>query len=218
MALYRRTTGVNLAEALAECPIVAILRGICPDEVEAIADALVSSGIRAIEIPLNSPDALAGIERLSRSGIGPMIAGAGTVLSAEEVRQCADAGALFTVSPNTDRAVIEIARACGLAAVPGFLTPTEAFAAIAAGASALKLFPSDAVKPGYVDSLRAVLPPEMTIVATGGVSASSISVWRERQNIAFGVGGSLYRPGWDAGKVADKAIKMVGAVAALWEG
>ncbi|MBX3595836.1 2-dehydro-3-deoxy-6-phosphogalactonate aldolase [Sphingomonas sp.] len=203
---------MNLAEALSECPVMAILRGVHPDEIETVADALVSSGIRAIEIPLNSPDALTSIDRLSRSGIGPAIVGAGTVLATRSVHECADAGARFIVSPNTDRAVITTAQSNGMATVPGFLTPTEAFAAIEAGATMLKLFPAEAVKPEYVDSLRAVLPPGMMIVVTGGISASSVSAWKGRHHIAFGVGGALYRPGWNAIRVADSATGIVEAV------
>ncbi|MEZ5679836.1 MAG: 2-dehydro-3-deoxy-6-phosphogalactonate aldolase [Erythrobacter sp.] len=206
---------MTLHTALAKCPIMAILRGVRPNEVAAIGEVLFAAGIRAIEIPLSSNEALASIEVLSRSAIGPMVIGAGTVLTVEAAKACAEAGAQFAVSPNTNSAVIAASRSSGMDSVPGYFTPTEAFAAIEAGATMLKLFPADLAGPGSVSALRAVLPSGMMIVATGGITPQSMAAWQGQANLAFGVGGGLYRPGWGAAQVAAHASEFVGSLGHL---
>ena len=206
---------MNLQAALADCPILAILRGVPPGEVEAVGEVLIAAGIRAIEIPLNSPEALASIGLLSRSSIGPKVIGAGTVLTVEAAKACAEAGARFAVSPNTDPAVVAAARSSGMASIPGCYTPTEALAAIEAGASMLKLFPADLAGPGYVGALRAVLPAGLMIVATGGVTPQSIAAWKGHVDLAFGVGSGLYQQGWSIARVAAQAAKFVAALGHL---
>ena len=146
---------------LVECPLIAILRGVRPDEVETIGDALVEGGIRIIEVPLNSPDPLDSIQRLSAQFAGRALIGAGTVLRIEQVAQVRKAGARLIVSPSTSPAVIAATVAAGMVSAPGYLTPSEAFAALEAGAHALRLFPADAVSPAVVRSQRAVLPKDL---------------------------------------------------------
>ena len=203
---------MNIETALSECPIMAILRGVSSREVEAIGEALVSAGVRGIEIPLNSPGALASINILVRSTIGPKVVGAGTVLSVDAAKACAEAGARFVVSPNCNPAVIRAARSSGMASVPGYFTPTEAFAAIEAGASMLKLFPANLAGPASVAALRAVLPVRAMIVATGGIDLRSLGDWQDQPDLAFGIGGALYRPGWDAATVARRAAEFVDTI------
>ena len=194
-------------------PLIAILRGITPADAPAVAQALIGAGITLIEVPLNSPDALTSIAALQQ-GLGDQaVFGAGTVLTTDDVARVADTGAGMIVSPNCDPAVIRATRAAGLASYPGIMTPTEAFAAIAAGATALKLFPGELIGPKGLRAMRAVLPPDMPLYAVGGVSADNMRDWLEAGAAGFGIGSSLYRPGDDAATVGARAA----AIAAAWD-
>lgn len=194
-----------LDQALQQLPLVAILRGVKPDEVEAIADALYGEGFRVIEVPLNSPQALDSIGRLARRLPGDALIGAGTVLSAESVRDVQIAGGKLIVMPHADAAVIRVAKARGMACVPGAATPTEAFAALQAGADALKLFPAELVTPPVVKAMRAVLPKELKLLPVGGITPETMAVYRKAGASGFGLGSALYAPGLDAPGVAQRA-------------
>ena len=190
---------------LAECPLVAILRGIKPDEAESIGDALVEGGIRIIEVPLNSPDPLESIARLSVRLAGKALIGAGTVLQPDQVAAIRDAGARLIVSPSTNAPVIAAAVAAGMVSCPGYFTPTEAFAALDAGAQALKLFPAEAASPAVLKAQRAVLPKDARVIVVGGVSPESMAPWLAAGANGFGLGSGLYRPGQSAAETLERA-------------
>jgi 2-dehydro-3-deoxyphosphogalactonate aldolase len=197
---------------LAELPIVAILRGITPDEVVPVGRALIAAGIRIIEIPLNSPDPFESIQLLS-SDAGPQaLIGAGTVLDVEDVKRVKNAGGQLIVSPNTDPAVIKAAVAAQMVSVPGYFSPSEAFAAIQAGAHAIKLFPAEAASPAVVKAQRAVLPHHFPLLVVGGVGAEDVSAWFAAGATGFGLGSALYRPGQSASQVQDQALHFVNAL------
>jgi 2-dehydro-3-deoxyphosphogalactonate aldolase len=196
---------------IAQAGLVAILRGLPPTDAEAVGEALVAAGIRAIEVPLNSPDPLESIRRLAARFGNASLIGAGTVLSAADVAAVAAAGARFIVAPNSDPAVIAVARAAGLQSVPGVFTPTEAFAALAAGADALKLFPAELSSPAGLRALRAVLPSGTAILPVGGVGPEQFAAWRAAGAAGFGLGSALYRPGDSAAEVGARAAAMVAA-------
>lgn len=191
--------------AFAACPLVAILRGLTPTEAPAIGDALVDAGFTLIEVPLNSPDPLASIGLLADRFAGRALVGAGTVLTVDQVDAVASAGGTLIVSPNTDTRVIAAAAARGLISLPGYYTATEAFAALAAGASALKLFPADAAAPAMLKAHRAVLPAGTRVLAVGGITPATMSPWRAAGADGFGLGSHLYRPGKPAAEVAQVA-------------
>ena len=195
-------------------PLIAILRGLTPPEAPAIARALIEAGLTRLEVPLNSPDALGSIRILARDFGGDAQIGAGTVLDAEQVARVAEAGGRMVLSPNCDPEVIRATRAAGLESYPGVMTPTEAFAALAAGATALKLFPGEVIGPRGLRAMRAVLPQGTGCWAVGGVSVETMSEWRAAGAVGFGIGTALYVPGDDAERVASKAR----AVVAAWEG
>ncbi len=196
-------------------PIVAILRGLRPDEAVPVAAALFDAGIRLIEVPLNSPDPFVSIAAIQRVYGDMALIGAGTVLDVTSVERLAETGARIMVTPNTDPAVIERAVALGLEPLPGFVTPSEAFRAIAAGARRLKLFPAVALGPAYLKAVRDVLPKHVKTWAVGGTDAGNIGDWIAAGAEGIGVGGALYRPGDDAVTVADKARSLVTAWRAL---
>ncbi len=201
----------DFAAAMARCPLVAILRGVRPDEVVAIADALVDEGFTLIEVPLNSPDPLSSIAAIAGRYAAPVLTGAGTVLSGRQVEQVRGAGGRLIVSPHTDEAVI--AASDGLVSLPGYMTPSEAFAALAAGASGLKLFPAEAASPAVLKAHRAVLPREVPVLVVGGISPESMGPWREAGAEGFGLGSSLYTAGATAAAVRDRARAFVAALA-----
>ncbi|MCL4186228.1 MAG: 2-dehydro-3-deoxy-6-phosphogalactonate aldolase [Rhodobacteraceae bacterium] len=191
--------------------LVAILRGVAPDEVEAVADVLLAAGIERIEVPLNSPRPYDSVARLARHCDNRALVGAGTVLSADEVTAVAAAGGRLVVAPNTDPAVIGAARAAGLEAIPGVFTATEAFAALTAGATALKLFPAAQLGPAGLAALRAVLPPATRVIAVGGVGAADFAAWAQAGVAGFGIGTALYVPGRSLADIAARAAGLVAA-------
>lgn len=196
---------------LAPTPLVAILRGVTPDEADSIAAVIVEAGFGAIEVPLNSPDPLVSIEIIARLFGDKVLVGAGTVLEPREVDEVAEAGARLVIAPNADRAVIERAAHLRLVALPGVATPTEAFAALKAGASALKLFPGEALGPDAVKAWRAVLPKETHLFPVGGVTLERITPYRRAGASGFGVGSALYKPGARVEDVARAAQAFVKA-------
>lgn len=202
-------------KAFSASPLVAILRGVTPEEVESIGEALVEAGFRLIEVPLNSPSPLDSIARLAARLKGRAMVGAGTVLSVEQVAQVQDAGGQIVVSPNTNADVIEATAAAGLVSLPGFATPSEAFAALDAGATALKLFPAEASSPLALKAARAVLPKDLAVLPVGGIEIDNMRPWLAAGASGFGLGSSLYKPGWTASEVGERARAFVEAVGRL---
>ena len=192
-------------------PVVAILRGIRPDEALPVATALVDAGIRIIEVPLNSPDPFDSIGTIQDRFGDRAAIGAGTVLDLASVEALAATGSRIMVTPNTDPAIIARAVALGLEPMPGFVTPSEAFAAIAAGAQRIKLFPAVALGPAYLKAIREVLPKHVRVWAVGGTGAANFGEWLAAGVEGIGVGGALYRPGDDAATVSAKATELVAA-------
>ena len=205
---------MKLEDALAETPLVAILRGVRPEEVVDIAEALYAAGVRVVEVPLNSPDPLESISRL-RAFDDRLVCGGGTVLRPGGVDAVAQAGGRIVVSPNTDAAVIRRAVERGLAPMPGFASATEAFCAIEAGARYLKLFPASTYGPGHLKALKAVLPPEAVVQPVGGVRPEDMAEWWAAGARGFGLGSELYKPGFTAAEVGERADKAVAAVRML---
>ena len=201
-------------ELFAICPLIAILRGVRPDEVEAIGDALVEGGVRIIEVPLNSPDPLDSIAKLSARLEGRALIGAGTVLKVEQIEPIRTAGGRLIVSPSTSPAVIAASVAAGMVSTPGYLTPSEAFIALEAGAHALKLFPAEAVSPAVVRAQRAVLPKELRLIVVGGIGADHLNSWFDAGANGFGLGSGVYRPGQTAAETLAKARVFQTALAA----
>jgi 2-dehydro-3-deoxyphosphogalactonate aldolase len=199
---------------LEEAPLIAILRGIQPNEAEAVGAALVEAGIRLVEVPLNSPDPFNSIARLVKRFGETALIGAGTVLAAEAVTELAKIGASLVISPNTDVSVISAARAAGLVAIPGAATPSECFTAIKAGASALKLFPMEMIGLTGVKAMKAVLPAEIPLIAVGGVGAANVVSFRAAGCQGFGLGSSLYKPGMRPDAVKAAALACLDALKA----
>lgn len=204
-----------LDAALKYLPLVAILRGVKPEEVEAIADALYAEGFRVIEVPLNSPNALDSIARLARRMPADAVVGAGTVLSVQAVADVDAAGGKVIVMPHADVEVIRAAKARGLFCVPGAATPTEAFAAVHAGADAVKLFPAELVTPTIVKAMRAVLPKDLRLLPVGGITPDNMTPYVKAGAAGFGLGSALYSPGLSAAEVAQRARAFVHAWRAL---
>ena len=200
----------KFSAAMAELPLVAILRGLKPSEAVPIGDVLVEAGFRLIEVPLNSPQPLESIATL-RKRCPQALVGAGTVLTAAEARDVAAAGGELVVAPNFEREVVAETVRLGMVSLPGIMTPTEAFAALAAGAHGLKLFPAELASPAVVKALLAVLPKGTKIVPVGGVGADNLGPWRAAGAAGFGLGSSLYKPGDDAVTVRATAAAVVSA-------
>ena len=192
-------------EVVARMPLVPIVRGIIPKDAVAVAEALFDGGLLCVEVPLNSPDALVSIAAMRAALDGRMLIGAGTVLTEKAVADVAKAGGQFVVSPNTAVPVIGATKRAGMASLPGFFTPSEAFAALAAGADALKLFPAEAGGPATLKAIMAVLPKGTPVMPVGGVSVASMPEWRAAGAAGFGIGGSIYKPGDDAEVVGKRA-------------
>ena len=208
------TMNDHFQNLFAECPLIAILRGVRPDEAEAIGEALLEGGIRIIEVPLNSPDPLDSIARLSARLEGRAMVGAGTVLRVDQIDPIRAAGGRLIVSPSTNTSVIAETVAAGLVSCPGFFTPSEAFAALDAGAHALKLFPAEAASPAVVRAQRAVLPKDVRLIVVGGVGPDSMGPWFAAGADGFGLGSGIYRPGQTPAETLDKAHAYQAALAA----
>lgn len=196
-------------------PLVAILRGLHPDESVAIGKALADGGFRVLEVPLNSPQPLESIRRLADALGEDYLVGAGTVMTAAQVEQVAAAGGRLIVMPHADTAVIRAAKAAGMICVPGVATPTEAFAAIAAGADGLKLFPAEQASPKVLKAWRAVLPPLLPVLPVGGISPDNMAPWVAAGAQGFGIGSALYAPGVDAEEIGRRAQAFASAWATV---
>jgi 2-dehydro-3-deoxyphosphogalactonate aldolase len=199
----------ELQRRLAECPLVAIIRGVTPDEVEAVGEAIWEAGIRIIEVPLNSPDPLESIRRLAGRMGERALVGAGTVLEVAQVQRVREAGGGIIVSPSTYTAVIEATVAAGMVSTPGFFTPSEAFDAIRAGATGLKLFPAEAASPAVVKAQRAVIPKDVPLLVVGGVKPDQMRPWIDAGANGFGLGSGVYAPGRSAEETGMRARAYV---------
>jgi len=196
---------------LQELPLVAILRGVTPQRVHGVAEALFAAGFRAIEVPLNSPEPLKSIEALAKHFGDRCLTGAGTVLTTQQADQVANAGGKLMVTPNTNPDVIARGVQRGLTVMPGFYTPSEGFAAIAAGAKYLKLFPASSGGIGHLQAMLAVLPKTIPVYAVGGVGAGNMSEWRKAGAAGFGLGSELFKPDFTDEEIATRAQRCVAA-------
>jgi 2-dehydro-3-deoxyphosphogalactonate aldolase len=194
-----------------ELDLIAILRGVLPERVAAIGDALYDAGIRAVEVPLNSPDPCASIGKLAARRSDWTI-GAGTVMNVEDVRRAHAAGARLILSPNFDAAVIACALQLGLQVMPGIATATEAFGALAAGTRQLKLFPAATYGPRHLEALRAVLPADVRVFPVGGIGAPDIPEWLKAGAAGFGFGSELFRPDYSVADIGHRAMAIVRAL------
>jgi 2-dehydro-3-deoxyphosphogalactonate aldolase len=200
---------VDLTRFLTRCDLVAILRGIRPEEAVPVGAVLAARGFAILEVPLNSPDPLASIAALVREFGSRMLIGAGTVMTEAQVADIAAVGGKLIVTPHADAAVVRAAKNRGLLAVPGFFTPAEAFAMLAAGADALKLFPAEGANPAMLRAMRAVLPSGTMVLPVGGIDASNMAAWRVAGAAGFGIGSAIYKPGDTADVVSAKALALL---------
>jgi 2-dehydro-3-deoxyphosphogalactonate aldolase len=198
-----------LRDFLDQCPLIAIIRGVTPAEAEAVGDAIYEGGIRIIEVPLNSPDPLRSIETLARKFGDEVLVGAGTVLEPAQVAEVQAAGGRIIVSPNTNLEVIAVSAAAGMVSSPGFFTPSEAFAAIEAGATGLKLFPAEGASPAVMKAQLAVIPREIPVMAVGGIAPDNMRPWLDAGASGFGLGSGLFKPGQSPAETRDKARAYV---------
>lgn len=205
---------MTFEEALTACNLVAILRGITPGEVEAVGETLIAAGWRIIEVPLNSPEPLKSIEKLVKRFGEQAIIGAGTVLTPSQVADVAATGSRVIISPNANPEVIRATRAAGMVSLPGVATPTEAFAAIEAGATGVKAFPAESIPPLIIKAWKAVLPKEIPVLAVGGVTPENMTAYSQAGAAGFGIGSSLYKPGSDLATVAERAKTFIEAMRA----
>lgn len=205
----------NLDRHLAELPLIAVLRGITPEEIPAIGDALVDAGFRILEVPLNSPRPFDSIALLTERFGTRCLTGAGTVRASDDVARVREAGGGLIVMPHADLAVVREAKAQGLLCIPGVATPTEAFAALDAGADALKLFPAEALPPSALKAWRAVLPKTALVFAVGGIRPDTMAGYWEAGASGFGTGSNLYRPGLAVDEVRAAALRYAAAFRAL---
>ena len=196
---------------LERLPLVAILRGVMPDDVIAIGEALAEAGFRIVEVPLNSPNPLESIERLANALGDRLLIGAGTVTSAAQVEEVKRAGGRLIVSPHLDVAVVRSAKAAGLACIPGIATPSEGFAALTNGADALKLFPAELLPPTVLRALRSVFPAETKFLPVGGITPEAMPPYVAAGAAGFGLGSALYRAGDNATVVGERAREFVQA-------
>lgn len=191
--------------------IIAILRGVTPQEALPISAALIGAGVTKIEVPLNSPDPLVSIGAMVREFADVALIGAGTVLTVEAMEQVRQVGGRLIVSPDANPEVIAATKAAGLLSYPGVMTPTECFAALRAGADGLKFFPGSLIGPAGLKAIRAVLPPKTEVLAVGGAGADNFAEWAAAGANGFGIGTAIYQPGDSADTVREKAAKIVAA-------
>jgi 2-dehydro-3-deoxyphosphogalactonate aldolase len=206
---------MKLVDYLEPLPLVAVLRGITPEEIPAIADALYAEGFRILEVPLNSPRPFESIRLLAERHGDRCLVGAGTVLDPADVARVRDAAGQLIVMPHADTAVVREAKRLGMVCLPGVATPTEAFAALAAGADGLKLFPAEAMPPATLRAWRAVLPASTLVFAVGGIRPDNMAPWWTEGAVGFGTGSNLYKPGADPAQVRAGAAAYAGAFRAL---
>ncbi len=206
---------LTLPAALAQCPLVAILRGIRPEESVEVGTALTEAGLVIVEVPLNSPEPFESIRRLAKALGDKALVGGGTVLTPEDARRVAEAGGRLVVSPNCDPRVVREAKRLGLAAMPGFATPTEAFLALEAGADALKLFPAEAYPPPVLRALRAVLPAQVPVLPVGSISLEDLAEYWAAGAAGFGLGSGVYHSGARAQDVGHAARAFKSALDSL---
>ena len=193
---------------MSELPLVAILRGITPQQSEDVVEALYGAGFRLVEVPLNSPNPLDSIERIAKQFGDDMLVGAGTVLSTDQVAQVSDRGGRLIVSPNTNISVIEASIARQMISIPGAATPSEAFTCIAKGAHAVKVFPAEMITPSILSSWRAVLPASVALLPVGGIDHNNMLDYWQAGASGFGLGGSLYKPNLSLGDISANATKL----------
>ncbi|MDH1302359.1 MULTISPECIES: 2-dehydro-3-deoxy-6-phosphogalactonate aldolase [Achromobacter] len=201
----------GLQTAMAHCGLIAILRGIKPAEAEAIGLELYAAGFRLIEVPLNSPDPLDSIRAMRAALPTDCLIGAGTVLDPEDCARVQQAGGELIVMPHSDAAVIRAAKALGMASCPGVATPTEAYAALAAGADVLKMFPAEQLGPAVLKAWRAVLRPPIALAPVGGITPDNIAIYAQAGASGFGLGSALYKPGLSAAQVGQNARAFIAA-------
>jgi 2-dehydro-3-deoxyphosphogalactonate aldolase len=195
-----------------QCPLIGIIRGVTTDQAVATARAIYEGGIRTIEVPLNSPDPLKSISSIADALGDDALAGAGTVLTVDDVENVKQAGGHLVVSPNMNPEVIKATVAAGMVSCPGIFTPTEAFEALRAGATLIKLFPAEGASPKMLKAMRAVLPKDATLLVVGGITPQSMSEWRDAGANGFGLGGGLYKPGQSPEETLAKAKAYVEAL------
>ena len=202
----------SFRDRLRRAPLIAILRGIKPEEAVSIGSVLIETKFEIIEVPLNSPVPFASIEKLARTSGEAALIGAGTVLRVEDVDAVSDAGGRLIVMPHADDAIVRRAKDKNLACIPGFATPTEAFRVITAGADALKLFPAEGSSPSVLKSMRAVLPRDLPLIPVGGIDERSFASWLAAGAAGFGIGSALYRPGTSADTLRTRARDLFAAL------
>jgi 2-dehydro-3-deoxyphosphogalactonate aldolase len=199
----------QLRSYLDQCPLIGIIRGVTPEDADAIGDAIFDAGIRIIEVPLNSPEPLKSIEKLTAKFGDRALVGAGTVFTPGSVEDVQAVGGRLIVCPHVNASVIRAAATAGLVSCPGYFTPTEAFAALDAGATALKLFPAEGASPAVLKGQLAVIPKDVPIFAVGGISPDNMQPWLDAGASGFGLGSGLYKPGQSAAETAEKARAYV---------
>jgi 2-dehydro-3-deoxyphosphogalactonate aldolase len=199
----------QLRSYLDQCPLIGIIRGVTPEDAEAIGDAIFDAGIRIIEVPLNSPEPLKSIEKLTAKFGDRALVGAGTVFTPGSVEDVQAVGGRLIVCPHVNASVIRAAATAGLVSCPGYFTPTEAFAALDAGATALKLFPAEGASPAVLKGQLAVIPKDVPIFAVGGISPDNMQPWLDAGASGFGLGSGLYKPGQSAAETAERARAYV---------
>ena len=208
-------TATAFAQWLEPVPLIAILRGIKPEEILEVGQVLVDAGFRIIEVPLNSPEPLSSIRKLSDRFGERLLTGAGTVLDPAAVPQVEAAGGRLIVMPHADARVVQAARSRGMYALPGFATPTEAFQMLDAGADGIKLFPAEAASPQVLKAIRAVLPSDSCVIPVGGITPDRLAAFRDAGASGFGLGSALYKAGMNPREVAENAARFTTAMAAL---
>jgi len=206
---------MNLRDYLTPLPFCAVLRGIGPDEIPAVADALVAEGFRILEVPLNSPRPFESIRLLAQRCGAEVLVGAGTVLAVDDVARVREAGGNVIVMPHADLAIVREAKRLGMVCMPGVATPTEAFAALAAGADGLKMFPAESLPPAALKAWRAVLPRGTIVLAVGGMKPDTLAPYWNAGADGFGTGSNLYAPGADPAAVRAAAAAYAAAFRAL---